>query len=132
MPVTEIVFTTEAKRAMPCKTLTQQEVQIELAVLPEDIPVIGNACCSGDKHFDRLVENEILAHLEKNDVWAWATVGVSVEWEGQSSTEYLGCCCYQNEEDFRNNSGYFEEMVDEALANLNKRLHMLYEKLSAK
>ena len=116
---------------MPCKTLTQHEVQVQLTVLPEeDVPVTGNACYSGDENFDQMVEHEILARLEQDDIWAWAMVGVSVAWEGQHSTEYLGCCCYESEEDFRNNSGYFEDMVEEALANLNKRLHSLYEKMT--
>lgn len=117
---------------MPCKTLTQEDVHIELTVFPEeDLPVVGNACYSGDEEYDQMVENEILARLEKDDVWAWAMVRVTVEWEGQIATQYIGGCCFENEEDFRNNSGYFDCMVDEALDKLNKRLRTLYEKLCA-
>lgn len=116
---------------MACKTLTQEDVQIELTVFPEeDLPVEGNACYSGDEEYDQMVENEILNRLEQNDVWAWAMVRVSVEWEGLSSTQYLGGCSYDSEEDFRNNSGYFENLVQEALAKLNKRLQKLYEGMS--
>ena len=117
---------------MPCKILTKEDVQIELTVFPEeDLPVEGNACYSGDEEYDQMVEDEILSRLEQNDVWAWAKVRVSVEWEGQISTQYIGGCCFESEEDFRNNCGYFDCMVEEALAKLNKRLHTLYEKLSA-
>ena len=116
---------------MPCRTLTQEDVRTELSVFPEeDLPVHGNACYSGDKEFDQMVEKEILARLEQNDVWAWAMVRVTVEWEGLVSTQYIGGCCFENEEDFRNNSGYFECMVDEAVGRLNKRIHNLYERMS--
>lgn len=115
---------------MPCKTLSQNDVHIQVEALPECIPVRRNACCSGDDEFDRQVENAILKRLYQDDVWAWATMCVTAEWESLKETEYLGCCCYDGEEDFRNNSGYFEEMVDQAVANLNTRLQKLYEKMS--
>ena len=117
---------------MPCKTLTSNDIRVVVTAFPEEIPVKGNAICSGDEDFDRQVESEILKRLEHEDVWAWATVCVTTEWEGLKEAEYLGCCCYADEEEFRQEGGYFDEMVDEALANLNKRLHMLYEKLSGK
>lgn len=116
---------------MPCKTLSQNDVQIQVEALPECIPVKGNAMCSGDEDFDRQVESEILERLEQDDLWAWATVCVTAEWEGQRETTYLGCCCYEGEEEFRQEGGYFDDMVDEAISNLNRRLQNLYEKMSA-
>ena len=101
-----------------------------VTAFPEEIPVEGNACYSGDEDFDHQVESEILKRLEQDDVWAWATVCVTAEWEAVKEKEYLGCCCYESEEDFRNNSGYFEEMVDQAITSLNTRLQGLYERMS--
>lgn len=115
---------------MPCRTLTNDDIHIRVTAYPEDIPVKGNALCSGDEDFDQQVEAEILERLEQDDVWAWATVCVSAEWEGLKETEYLGCCCYANEEEFRQEGGYFDDMVQEALTNLNLRLRSLYEKMS--
>ena len=115
---------------MPCKTLTSNDITILVTAHPEEIPVQGNAICSGDEDFDHQVESEILERLEQDDVWAWATVCVSAEWEAVKEKEYLGCCCYESEEDFRNNSGYFEEMVDQAITSLNTRLQGLYERMS--
>ena len=115
---------------MPCKMLNRHEIQVLVTAFPEEIPVKGNAMCSGDEDFDQQIEAEILERLEQDDVWAWATVSVAAEWQGLKEKEYLGCCCYESEEDFRNNSGYFEEMVQEALTNLNLRLRNLYEKMS--
>ena len=101
-----------------------------VTAFPDEIPVQGNACYSGDEDFDRHVESEILKRLEQDDVWAWATVCVTAEWEALKENEYLGCCCYESEEDFRNNSGYFEEMVDQAITSLNTRLQGLYKRMS--
>lgn len=115
---------------MPCKMLNRDEIQICVTVLPEEIPVKGNAMCSGDEDFDHQVESEILERLEQDDVWAWATVCVTAEWEGLKEAEYLGCCCYANEEEFRQEGGYFDDMVHEALTNLNLRLRGIYERMS--
>lgn len=115
---------------MPCKTLTSNDITVLVTAHPEEIPVKGNAICSGDEDFDRQVESEIMKRLEHDDVWAWATVSVAVNWQGLKENEYLGCCCYESEEDFRNNSGYFEEMVDQAITSLNTRLQGLYERMS--
>ena len=115
---------------MPCRTLTSNDIRVVVTAFPDEIPVKGNALCSGDEDFDRQVESEILNRLEQDDVWAWATVCVSAEWEALKENEYLGCCCYESEEDFRNNSGYFEEMVDQVITNLNKRLQNLYKKMA--
>lgn len=115
---------------MPCKTLKHDDVSIRVLCLPEDFPVRGNACCSGDEEFDRVVESEIVRRLEIGDLWAWATVCVNGAWEGLDAETYLGCCCYDNEEDFRKNSGYFEDMVDEVIDDLNRRMQNLYEKIS--
>ena len=115
---------------MLCRTLTKEDIDIRLMAYPEEIPVQGNAMCSGDEAFDRQVEGEILKRLEQDDVWAWATVCVSAEWEGLKEAAYLGCCCYADEEEFRQEGGYFDDMVQEALINLNVRLRSLYEKMS--
>ena len=115
---------------MPCRTLTQDEVSIHVLCLPEEVPIRGNACCSGDEEFDRSVEEAIIRRLSDDDPWAWTTVCVCVEWEGLNAETYLGCCNYENVEDFRKNSGYFEDMVGEVIDDLNKRLQSLYEKMS--
>ena len=114
---------------MPCRTLSIDDVVVRIEALPEEIPVRGNACDTGDEQFDHQVEHEILNRLARDDVWAWATVIVTASWEGQESTEYLGCCCYEDEQAFRK-GGYFADMVDAALSNLNRNLHNLYRRLS--
>ena len=116
---------------MPCKTVGRNDVAIQIEAIPEEIPVRGNACYTGDDQFDCQVEQEILDRLDQDDVWAWATVAVTVSWNGQEATEYLGCCCYDDEEAFQR-CGYYPDMVDAALSQLNQDLQSLYQQLSAK
>jgi hypothetical protein len=42
----------------------------------DETPVRGNALASGDDAADREYEDEILARLRDDDVWAWACVEV--------------------------------------------------------
>ena len=97
---------------MPCKSLTKKDVSIHIEALPDDIPV-----------------RAILQRLEQGDVWAWASVAVTVSWENQEAIEYLGCCCYDDEEDFQR-GGYMADMIDRALDSLNDDLRTLYDRLS--
>jgi hypothetical protein len=115
---------------MSWKKLNKNDINIRITAYPEDIPVKGNAICSGNEDFDQQVESEILERLEQDEVWAWATVCVTAEWEGLKEEGYLGCCCYADEKEFCQEGGYYEEMVEEAINNLNKRMQNLYKKMS--
>lgn len=91
----------------------KSEYVIEVIATVDDIPVRGNAVASGNEAEDKRVEDEIIARLDKGDVWAWASVEVRVTFRGVlTASEYLGGCCYEDEADFVENSGYYEEMVD--------------------
>lgn len=114
---------------MPCKTVGKNDVVIRIEAIPDDMPVRGNACDTGDEAFDHQVVNEILHRLEQGEIWAWATVAVTVSWNSQEATEYLGCCCYDDEEAFQR-CGYYPDMVDAALTQLNQDLQSLYQRLS--
>jgi hypothetical protein len=114
---------------MEWKPLTREEVAIRLKAEPEFIQVEGNASASGDDAFDQEVEHNILFRVEQGDVWAWAMVTVTVSWEPFSASDHLGCCSYADEEDFRQPGGYFDDMIDEALEELNKTVLYAYRQL---
>ena len=91
--------------------------EISVHVEPDALPVRGNAMASGDDDYDKPVEDKILADMEDN-VWAWACVEVRASYGGLTCSDYLGACSYKDEEDFVKNSGYYEDMVKEACAQL--------------
>lgn len=88
--------------------------------MQDDAPVIGNASAIDDAT-DAAIEQAILERLEY-DVWAWAlvTVNVTDDVTGKSASACLGGCSYENENDFRLNSGYFDDMVQECIDELSE------------
>jgi hypothetical protein len=110
--------------------LTKDEVVFKIDVEQDDIQVRDNALASGDDEQDKECEDAIIKRLNDGDVWAWASVHVIASWEtnGFTGDSYLGCCSYENEEEFKS-SGYYDDMCDEALKNLNDDLENHYELL---
>lgn len=90
-----------------------------LTVEQSDLDVRGNALASGDDAEDRACEDEILARLDRGDVWAWADVRVKATVEGcdVEGFDALGGCSYANEADFRA-GGYYEDMCAMAREHL--------------
>lgn len=111
---------------MNLRPITREEAEVCVLAEPDDLPVKGNACVSGDKAFDREVEHKILCRLEQYDLWAWAAVTVIASWGPFEGKAYLGSCSYDDEEDFTQHSGYFDAMVAEALRELNRNVREAY------
>lgn len=71
---------------------------------------------------------DVRAMMEKhNNDWNWCCAKVKVTiagmLNGPSGTSYLGHCCYENEEDFIQNSGYYETMINDAIAELHTNFY---------
>jgi hypothetical protein len=114
---------------MNIKPITREEATIRVLAEPDEVPVEGNACASGDNAFDQEVEQGILARLEQGDVWAWAAVTVIVTWASFEARTHLGCCSYDSEDDFKQHGGYFDDMVAEALDDLNRTIGDTYQRI---
>ena len=92
--------------------------EVFFQALPEEISVKGNALASDNEKLNKEAEDEILQRLESGDIYAWFTAKVTVRDEdGNEASDYLGCCSYENEKDFRA-GGYFQDMVDECIRQL--------------
>ena len=104
----------------------KSEVTYRIVAVQEEQPVRGNAMASGDDAVDKEVEDEILARLDRYDVWA--TVCVIAECEGFEGRAYLGCCSYADEADFKAEGGYYPQMKEEALDDLKATLKREVEK----
>lgn len=102
-----------------------EEVEFVLIVEQEDIPVRGNAMASGDDAADKAYEDEIIERLDNGDVWAWACVCVTATWKGMEGVNYLGCCCYKDEADFKAEYGYYKDMKQQAYDDLIKKITAL-------
>jgi hypothetical protein len=86
---------------MNIRPITREEATIRVLAEPDHVPVEGNA-------------------------WAWAAVTIVVAWGPFEGRAHLGCCSYADEEDFKQPGGYFDDMVAEALEELNRTISETY------
>ena len=114
----------------PIRPLREDEVRFKISIVPEHIPVRGNALASGDPAIDRAAEEAILARLDQGDIWAWCTVFLTARWRGFDDFDVLGCCSYEDEEDFKR-CDYYADMKDRALEELNRKLQLVGELVEA-
>jgi hypothetical protein len=127
---------------MKPRKLTAKDVVFAVECLPEDIPVRGNAMASDEPELDKKVEDEIIARLDSGDLWAWCCVKVTATLECVSQrkgyvptdvslvgVDYLGGCSYRDEGDFRE-GGYFADMKDAALDDLQAQVDALAKKVA--
>jgi len=112
------------------KILTKDDVKIEVIAEECDYEIVGNVLASGDDDLDKQAEDEIISRVKRGDIWVWASVEVRVTWEDLTESEYLGGCSYADEADFRENSGYFADMVAECLDRLNAKAQRIAEKIT--
>ena len=85
---------------------------------------------SGDDELDKKDCEEILRRLRQGDVWAWCSVKVTAHWHGFDGSDHLGCCSYEDKKDFCQPGGYFDDMKERALDELNAQLAGLGEDIS--
>lgn len=109
--------------------VTREECIITVRTEPEDMPVRGNAMASGDPQLDREVEDSIIERLESGDEWAWCRVVVNVWWGDFDASASIGACSYDDEADFCQPGGYFDDLVDEALEDLNEQILHCYMRI---
>ena len=106
------------------RTVTREEVTISVAAEEEHSSIRRAAKETGRE------EDFIIAVHEnqKKSVYGWCTVRVRASYKGFQGNDYLGQCSYSSKEDFINNSGYYEQMVAQAIDDLNKNIAESFDK----
>ncbi len=130
-PGLAVLFTSTPTKG---ETMHTPTIDYIIEAMPEDCPVRGNALASGDDAVDREHEDRILAELDAGNIWAWCCVKVTATCAGHTGVDYLGCCNYADETDFRREGGYWNDMKEEAKAGLMVNLEaasLLYAELSS-
>jgi hypothetical protein len=93
-------------------SLNKKFIEYRIDIYPENIPI--------DPEMDRATNLAINEQLNQGNQWAWCCVKITAYidgLEGIEGTDYLGCCSYKNEADFRS-GGYFEDMQARAKEEL--------------
>lgn len=112
---------------MKPRELTAKDVVFSVECLPEDTDFRGNCMASGNDAVDRECEDWIRSELDAGNEWAWCVAKVTAEYEapnGQTfrGVAHLGGCSYKNEADFKHPEGYYLQMQEEALDDLNRSI----------
>lgn len=108
------------------KTLDFNDVIFELIVTPEDMQLEGNLICSGDAEFDAQIIDETLQRVNSGDVWAWCTVELRGTYRGVlTASDYLGGCSYANEQEFKQEGGYYQDMKQSVLRLLQDQIQLV-------
>lgn len=102
-----------------------EEVEINLWVANEDIPVKGNAIDSGNARTDKRIEDTIKLRMNNGDIWAWCHVYVAASWKGLEGTDHIGCCSYKDEKDFKETGGCYDDMRLNAYDDLIEQIKAL-------
>lgn len=110
------------------RKLNEADIEYTLELLPEDMPVRGNALASGDESEDKRAEDAILKELEWNP-WAWCCIKVTASWHGIKGVDYLGGCSYKDEMEFKQEGGYYEDMKAQALEDLKRTIREMQAKV---
>lgn len=98
------------------KALIIDKVKIHIKTLEEQEPIekaLGFEFTGAD-------HSEYIAKVKQDNgfnPWIWCAVEVSAHFAGLTGYAYLGCCAYENEADFIK-GGYYEQMQQEAFADL--------------
>lgn len=100
--------------------------KVEFAVYcePEQEPYVGN-CSAVDAKTDAAQEQLIRRQLEVGNEWAWCMVIVECTHPACPAIKgnaILGSCSYSSSKDFVENSGYYDDMRQEALDDLERQL----------
>ena len=114
-----------SRKVPAMRRLTESDVIFKLYCMPEDLVSIrGNVMASGDDETDRESESWVLSQLESGNEWAWCIVKVCAVYDDdlQGESNYLGACSYESEKEFRE-SDYFSDLCQEALFDLNEKIH---------
>lgn len=106
---------------MQIRELTADEVEFTLEIEDDGVPEEGDFD-SGEPERDEELRKELRERLASGDLWAWCTVVVTAKWKGWKGVDTLGGCSYKDEADFRQDDGYFGDMKERALEDLNKSL----------
>jgi len=116
-------------------TLKSPGVSVELICEPEDVEMESNASAIGPEE-DAETLAWIRGQLARGNQWAWCCAHVRVSYDipipGRAfpahveGNAYLGCCSYESEADFRRD--YYQDMLSEALDDLNMRREAIASK----
>lgn len=113
------IVSADLRKLIP--TLDFNQMEFDISVKEEFIPVEGNLCATDDPEADQALEQQVKEQLEAGNIWAWCNVGVHCTWNGFTGEDYLGGCSYESQEDFVKDA-YYSDMCRTAFNDLIRQI----------
>ncbi len=118
----------------PAKRITAKTPGIEITVKAEDAlesplesyAVKGIVSADSPECFQFCYNVQEM--IDEHGLWGWCSVHVAARFGPLYGHAYLGGCSYKDEDDFKA-GGYFEQLRDEAIAELQWQIDELLELL---
>jgi hypothetical protein len=124
------LLTTETEVLLPAIKLTKENVIITIRAEEEDVSPKESYRIPGVKHRKSDVKRYVDAvddMVRKHGLpWGWCQVTITARYASLSGSAHLGACSYESDEDFEKNSGYYDQMVAEALDELQTNVDGTY------
>lgn len=115
--------------AIKAKLLASKKVKITIEAEQNDTHYTTAAKDCGENEAG-FIEG-VKKNLRSNSTWGWCTVVVTAQIGNLTGTAYLGGCSYTSKTDFIKNSGYYEQMKDEAIDELAQELAEIVDVIEA-
>jgi hypothetical protein len=115
--------------SMSAIRVTKADVTITLRAEENDIGPEESYVIPGIKQAKRDARRFVAAvdeMIEKHGLWGWCEVTVTVRLGPLKGEAQLGGCSYESDDDFVQNSGYYNDMVNEAIAELQNSIDATY------
>ena len=106
---------------MKCRKIQLDECEITITPHDEDHYPQDEGYAPG-------VVEDIQEMIDKHGLWGWCWVDVQVRYGPLVGNATLGGCSYKDEDDFKR-GGYYEQMVEEALDEVQQQAEELFNKL---
>ena len=114
---------------MPAIRVNRDNVQITIEIEPSVDPPEASFYDAETNSWQEPHPNfaKQVHELEKvsDGDWAWCDVTVTARFSDLTGTAYLGQCSYKDEADFKSD-GYYSQMVDEAIQELQQHIEIVY------
>ena len=110
---------------MNIRKISLSEINIQIIVSDETISPFEQL----SECMNHLDIQDLLDEAETSNIWKWCFVEVKGSYKGMEVSDYLGCCSYVSEEDFINNSGYYNDMCETVLDAIQEQANDLIQDL---
>ena len=114
---------------MPAIRVTKADVTITLRAEENGIGPEENYDIPGIKQSPRdakLFVDAVHDMIKKHGLWGWCQVTVTVRLGPLEGESHMGGCSYESEDDFIQSSGYYDDMVSDAIADLQNSIDATY------